>query len=58
MKDIFIMFRNMLNSLFNLLNQIVFYDSETGVVISYGWLIVGFIFLGMVITIFWRGAKQ
>lgn len=58
MKDIFIMFRNMLNSLFNLLNQIVFYDSDTGVVISYGWLIVGFIFLGMVITIFWRGAKQ
>lgn len=58
MKDIFVMFRNMLNSLFNLLNKIVFYDSETGVVISYGWLIVGFIFLGMVITIFWRGAKQ
>ena len=57
MNNIFYMFLDMLRRLFNLLNSIVFYDPYSGMVISYGWIIIGGIFLSMVITVFWRGAK-
>lgn len=49
-------FMSWLVGLFNLLNSIVI-DDLYGFEIRFGWLLIGFIVLSMVIALFWKGAR-
>lgn len=50
------LFFSFLRALFNLLNGITFKLGNFD--IYYGWLIVALIISGMVISIFWKGARS
>lgn len=41
---------------FNLINGIVI-DSYYGIEIRFGWLLIGFIVLSMITSLFWKGAR-
>lgn len=54
-KEFFRLIFDMFTKLFNVLNSIVFVIN--GLRVSFGAMIFAFLVLGLVITVFWKGAR-
>ena len=55
MSNFFVLLVNFWKSLFGLLDKVVF--EINGVDISLGTLVVSFLLVGLVISVFWKGAR-